>query len=317
MTRIHIIENGTLPTEHVGNEEAVTTEPYRETIWPTYRPGGPVSELLKILTVRQGFRDKGLLPEAGVEETIAAVKDALQGPWFYGADGVFDKKRCAAALVEAWQLNPTPCMFMQAGDWLDFFELAEVEIRASGHGYSGTGHVNIFRGCPREHLSGISWTTDFHTAVWFAMRSRSRGIIGEVYCAVAPAEAVVADFREGICSHEQELVVDPARIGKIYRARLSIEDKELLLNEWLHGAERMLEDEAIRGGTPLGKPSIDIIPEPDGGWRPFPQAIYPGATGYVELATLPDNFRWPREDEVEFICKDGGVGAHIPLYVRD
>lgn len=276
-------------------------------LWPTYVPGGPIPELLKIVAVRHALREQGFLPLAGIEEPVAALVDAFKNGWFVNPLRTLDKARCTAAFIEAWQLSVAPCAFLSPADWLCFFELAQNEIRDMGLGYpAGAGTVEIFRGCRREHLAGLSWTTDFHTAVWFAMRQRSRGLVGEVYRAVAPAEAVLADFG-GEHSTEHELVVNPEKIGTVSRAALSLEDKESLLREWLVRSERRVAEMSARGVDVFVPPTIDTIAEPSGGWTQFPQSLDPDRPGYLELSKTPDSIIWPSPGECAFSASGAGV----------
>ncbi|GAS94860.1 MULTISPECIES: hypothetical protein [Mycolicibacterium] len=291
-------------------------------LWPVYVPGKPIPELLKIATFRMGLRESGLLPPLGLDEAVAAFVDALNSEWFFEPDGTFNRARGAAALVEAWRVNPAPCAFMGARDWLSLFKLAQNEIHSAGFGYpQDAGPVEVFRGCRREHAVGLSWTSDFLTAVWFAMRQRSRGFIGEVYRAVVPADAVLADFRgnngarQGIITDpEQELVIDPGKLGAVHRVVMRLDDKELLLRKWLTRARLIDAAARARGYTPMAPPSIAIEPEPEGGWAPYPQSVYPEQPGYRELPRTPSHIIWPRADEVEFFAEGGGVGMVGRVY---
>lgn len=284
--------------------------------WPTYVPGGPISELLKIVTVRECLRVSEFLPPAGIEETVAAVVDATEGRWFLNGDGSFDTARAAAAWLEAWKASPTPCAFFPVSEWLGFFEFAQEQIQAAGYGYpKESGSVEVFRGCQREHLfTGLSWTTDLPTAVWFAMRQRSRGLIGEVYRAVVPAEAVLADFR-GSLDNERELVINPRKCGPILQLKLSLDDKDAFLHEWLVQARLFAAEMQLMGATMFGEPTIDAIPEPEGGWGPLEQSVDPHRPGYTPLSRTPGNLRWPRAEEVVFTSNGPEVHMEGHFYM--
>ncbi|MGE0545074.1 MAG: hypothetical protein AB7R89_33370 [Dehalococcoidia bacterium] len=78
-----------------------------------------------------------------------------------------------------------------------------------------TQPVFAWRGARPRHGRGLSWTTDWVTAWFFAARHVQRSGRGYIYAAEMPPHAVLGIFRQ---RHEEELVVDPRALGTIYIA---------------------------------------------------------------------------------------------------
>lgn len=71
--------------------------------------------------------------------------------------------------------------------------------------------IMLYRGCSKGHEYGMSWTTSFERAHWFATRMSALWGGGEVYRIYAPREWVLADFGSSQRG-EDEIVIDPTRL---------------------------------------------------------------------------------------------------------
>lgn len=75
--------------------------------------------------------------------------------------------------------------------------------------------LTLYRGAPESHKIGMSWTTDFERAHWFATRMNVLFGGGKVYRITIPRDWVLAKFHEA--RSESEYVLDV----------LDIEDEEI------------------------------------------------------------------------------------------
>ncbi len=268
-------------------------------------PNQPESELRKVVLLRHLLRQQGHLPEINLGETVIAVVDAVKQDWFYGPDGNFDRTRCLRAFVEAWQLSPAPCAYLPAAEWIAFFTLAQEELVRHGFGYAGSSDtVTVYRGCLEEHLPGPAWTTDFHTAAFFAMRQKDVSGIGEIYRAIVPRAAVLVDFRKHFPA-EYEVVIDPRQIIKVHKCVLTLDDKQKIAEEWRDRAYERAMAARESGMSWVSEPTLEAPPPPPGGWPPITQCVDEDEPGYFEIPLTPDWLAWPAHGEVEFPDSDG------------
>lgn len=73
--------------------------------------------------------------------------------------------------------------------------------------------VAIFRGCSRDRVRAVSWSTDRSVAEKFAHGHRWIRVPNPVIaCAVVPKEAIFTVFTD---RNESELIVDPRRLRKL------------------------------------------------------------------------------------------------------
>lgn len=72
--------------------------------------------------------------------------------------------------------------------------------------------IKIYRGVSeinKKRIKGLSWTTDYETAKWFASRYEGYSKSGTVYQATIEKKYVYAFF---MCREESEVIIDPAKL---------------------------------------------------------------------------------------------------------
>lgn len=271
-----------------------------------WTPNNPKSELRKVVMLRHLLRLQGHLPEITLAETVVAVVDAAMQGWFVNPNGVVDKPRFIRAFLEAWRLSTAPCSYMSPLDWISFFTMAREELEQLGFGPAKASEtVTVYRGCRPKDLAGLAWTTDLHTAAFFAIRLKDVLGVGEIYRATVPRSAVLVDFRKHFPA-EYEVVIDPRKAGSIYRLDLTLDEKWTLAREWLDITRaRAMCAEAAGSAVWVSEPTLEApSPPPPGGWPPLAQCVDETAPGYFDIPLTPPWISWPRHGEVDFPASD-------------
>ena len=117
-------------------------------------------------------------------------------------------------VADAWTMAEFPQVSLGTEMWVRLFEVAQYSRPADP--------LTIYRGCSPRRLRRMAWTLDEGQARWFALRFLwEAGAAGRsVYRATVAPDAVLAvidDIEEDGGRGEQEVVVDPRRLGKITR----------------------------------------------------------------------------------------------------
>lgn len=155
--------------------------------------------------------------------------------------GVLSEGELRRGLEDTWTTCEWPGRAAEHEVWLYMFELAgvdddhylrEAELRDCAE---LPDSVRLYRAAAEGHQTGLSWTSSFERAHWFAARLGAiAGRPHEVYETTAPRESVLATFHE--TRGEHEYVIDTGCIDPVMPA---IVDRD----KWQHllGLELRLE----------------------------------------------------------------------------
>ncbi|MDN5754991.1 MULTISPECIES: hypothetical protein [Micrococcaceae] len=134
--------------------------------------------------------------------------------------GALSDRELRRGLEDTWTTCEWPGRAADHEVWVQLFELAgvdedhylhETEVRDRAR---LPGTVQLFRAAAEGHQTGLSWTTSFERAHWFATRL---GAIGgrhhEIYEATVQREAVLASFHKTRSEHEY--VIDTGRLDRV------------------------------------------------------------------------------------------------------
>lgn len=134
--------------------------------------------------------------------------------------GALTGRELRRGLEDTWTTCEWPGRAADHEVWLYMFELAGVDEHhflqetELADRASLPESVRVFRAAAAGHETGLSWTTSFERAHWFATRL---GAIGghrhEIYETTAPREAVLATFHE--TRGEHEYVIDTGRLDPV------------------------------------------------------------------------------------------------------
>ncbi|MDO5676167.1 MAG: hypothetical protein Q4G35_01530 [Propionibacteriaceae bacterium] len=148
----------------------------------------------------------------------------------------------ARRLEDTWTTCEWPGRAADHEVWLSMFELAgvdddrylnETELRDRAR---LPETLRVYRATAEGHQTGLSWTTSFERAHWFATRL---GAIGghphQIYGLDAPREAVLAYFHA--TRGEHEYVIDTGRIDPTMPDLVDPGEWDRLLEPYLTGSD--------------------------------------------------------------------------------
>jgi hypothetical protein len=123
-------------------------------------------------------------------------------------------KELAKALANSWTMAEWPSRQMEPEHWTFLFDQVLPDNDNIGHRLDDDGNIVsnddlpesivLYRGATEEFAHGLSWTTDFDQAKWFATRLESVVGPGHIYTITMPREAIIAKFD---CRNENEYLV--------------------------------------------------------------------------------------------------------------
>jgi hypothetical protein len=270
-----------------------------------------ISEAEKVFRGRDVLRQAGVLPaEVSPGEWAFAVFDALSHGWFSAPD---NRRRLMEALAHAWVITSIPTLHVPEEAWRAAFDdaapaAADLDVALPVN----VRHIEVFRGCPADRRDGLSWTTDRNTAAWFACRASKVGVIGEVYRAVAPRDAVLVDLRR-FSGGESEVLVRTELVRDVNRVEM---DFDKALRNWYRKALR-IASEARAQGLACDDPEP---PDLDGrvGDEHLPsQSIDPSSPRYVPPPWTPDGIDWPSPSQARVVQMGEQLMADFPFQVTD
>jgi hypothetical protein len=119
-------------------------------------------------------------------------------------DGYLDGDDLREVIRTAWDMPEFPARYLPVSQWLAMFREAGF---TSSTAPRPTEPMTLYRGCDRGHQRGMSWTSDFDTAAWFAMRGFNAW--PTVYRAVVQPHAILAICDEPDGRNEHEVIVNP------------------------------------------------------------------------------------------------------------
>jgi hypothetical protein len=150
--------------------------------------------------------------------------------------GALSERELRTGLEDTWTTCEWPGLAADHEVWVHLFELAgvdedhylhETELRERTH---LPETLRLYRAAAEGHQTGLSWTTSFERAHWFATRL---GALGghehEIYEVDAPREAVLASFHA--TRREHEYVIDTGLIDPTIPDTVDREDWERLLTQ--------------------------------------------------------------------------------------
>ncbi|MBU1250542.1 MAG: hypothetical protein KJ659_01745 [Actinobacteria bacterium] len=134
--------------------------------------------------------------------------------------GALSERELRRALEDTWTTCEWPGRAADHEVWVQLFELVgvdedhylhETELRDRAQ---LPDSVQLYRAAAEGHQTGLSWTTSFERAHWFATRL---GALGgrhhQIYEATVPPEAVLARFHA--TRGEHEYVIDTGRLDQV------------------------------------------------------------------------------------------------------
>lgn len=150
------------------------------------------------------------------------------------ASGILSEGELRRGLEDTWTTCEWPGRAAEHKVWRYLFELAGVD---DDHYLHETelhdraelrDSVRLYRAATEGHQTGLSWTTSFERAHWFATRLGAiAGRPHEVYETTAPYESVLATFHE--TRGEHEYVIDTGRIDPVMPAAVDRDKWQQLL----------------------------------------------------------------------------------------
>ena len=148
--------------------------------------------------------------------------------------GALSDRELRKGLEDTWTTCEWPGRAADHEVWVQLFELAGVDEDHYLHETEVRDRarlpetVQLFRAAAEGHQTGLSWTTSFGRAHWFATRL---GALGgrhhEIYEATVPREAVLATFHA--TRGEHEYVIDTGRLDKVIPDAVEPAEWEYLL----------------------------------------------------------------------------------------
>lgn len=270
-----------------------------------------ISEAEKVFRGRERLRQAGVLPvEESPGEWAFAVFDAAAHGWFSGPDG---RRRLMEALAHAWVISSIPALHVRESDWRAAFEEAapaagDLDMALPGN----VKQIEVFRGCPADRRDGLSWTTDRNTAAWFACRASKVGVIGEVYRAVAPRDAVLVDLRR-FSGGESELLVRPELLRDLSRVDI---DLGKALRNWYRKAQRIAAEARAQGLACEDPEPPDLDARVDDEHLRV-QSTDPHAPRYTPPPWTTDGIDWPTPLQARVIQMGEQLAVDFPFQVSD
>ncbi len=150
--------------------------------------------------------------------------------------GALSDRELRKGLEDTWTTCEWPGRAADHEVWVYMFELAgvdedhylhEAELRERARLPES---VRLFRAAAEGHQTGLSWTTSFERAHWFATRLGALGSHHhEIYEATVPQEAILATFHE--TRGEHEYVIDTGRLDPVIPDIVEPAEWEYLLEE--------------------------------------------------------------------------------------
>lgn len=139
-------------------------------------------------------------------------------------------------LEDAWTTCEWPGRAAERGVWVELFEMAGVDDDCYLHETMLTDRstlpdeLRVYRAAAEGHEVGLSWTTSFERAHWFATRLGAlSGRRHRIFETDVPSAAVLASFDE--TRGESEFIVDLERVPGIARREVEPAEWEYLLEQ--------------------------------------------------------------------------------------
>lgn len=150
--------------------------------------------------------------------------------------GILSERELRKGLEDTWTTCEWPGRAADHEVWVQLFELAgvdedhylnETELRDRAQLPDA---VRVYRAAAEGHQTGLSWTTSFERAHWFATRL---GALGghhhQIYEATVPRDAVLATFHA--TRGEHEYVIDTGRLDRVIPDMVEPAEWEHLLDQ--------------------------------------------------------------------------------------
>lgn len=149
--------------------------------------------------------------------------------------GALSERELRRGLEDTWTTCEWPGRAADHEVWLYMFELAgvnedhylhEAQLRDRA---KLPDSVALYRAAAEGHQTGLSWTTSFERAHWFATRLGAiAGRPHEIYETTAPRESILATFHQ--TRGEHEYVIDAGRIDPVMPAIVDSDKWQQLLD---------------------------------------------------------------------------------------
>lgn len=148
--------------------------------------------------------------------------------------GVLSDRELRKGLEDTWTTCEWPGRAADHEVWVQLFELAGVDedhyLHETEVRYRALlpDTVQLFRAAAEGHQTGLSWTTSFERAHWFATRLGALSCHHhQIYEATVPREAVLATFHA--TRGEHEYVIDTGRLDQVLPDTVEPAEWEYLL----------------------------------------------------------------------------------------
>lgn len=151
------------------------------------------------------------------------------------ASGLLNDRELRIGIEDSWTTSERPGRTADHDVWTYFFELAGVDNDHYLHETELRDRSRLpetkqlYHAVAEGHQTGLSWTTSFERAHWFATRLGALSTMPhQVYEINAPREAVLAHFHATL--HEHKYVVDTGLLDPTIPNLVPTADWEILLD---------------------------------------------------------------------------------------
>lgn len=155
--------------------------------------------------------------------------------------GLLNDRELRRGLEDSWTTSEWPGRAADHEVWTYFFELAGIDEDHYLHETDLRDRsrlpetLQLYRAAAEGHQTGLSWTTSFERAHWFATRLGSLSRLPhQIYEIAAPREAVLAHFHA--TRREHEYVVDTGLLDPTIPNLVPAADWERLLDSYRDSA---------------------------------------------------------------------------------